>query len=180
MEVSSVIDAAVGFVALNAAYSVLAIVLVLGGLIFFHELGHFIAAKSFRVGVKTFSLGFGPRLFGFKRGTTDYQVAALPLGGYVSMVGEADPADIPAPFTEKDSFALRPPWQRSVIIVAGPLFNLALAWLLYWGLFYVHGQEYLLPEVAAVTEDPSATRAGIQKGHMPLAVADPALPPSAE
>lgn len=170
MEAFSGISAAFGFVSLDAAYSILAIVIVLGGLIFFHELGHFIAAKAFRVGVKTFSLGFGPRIAGFKRGSTDYQLAALPLGGYVSMVGEADPADIPEPFTEKDSFALRPPWQRLVIIVAGPLFNLVLAWLLYWGLFYVQGQEYLLPDVGAVTENSSAQQAGIMKGDRILDV----------
>ena len=162
MQLSSVTDAAIGFVSLDTAYSFLAIILVLGGLIFFHELGHFLMAKAFRVGVKTFSLGFGPRIFGFRKGTTDYQVAAFPLGGYVSMVGEADPADIPEPFTEKDSFSLRPPWQRLIVIVAGPVFNLVLAWFLYWGLFYAHGQEFLIPEVGTVSENSPAMRAGIQ------------------
>ncbi|MCC8194577.1 MAG: RIP metalloprotease RseP [Deltaproteobacteria bacterium] len=162
MDSPSILTAAAGFVSLDAAYSVLAIVLVLGGLIFFHELGHFLAAKAFRVGVKTFSLGFGPRLFGFRKGTTEYQVAVFPLGGFVSMVGEADASDIPEPFTEKDSFALRAPWQRLLIIIAGPLFNLALAWFLYWGIFYAHGQEYLIPEVGTVTENSPAMRAGIE------------------
>ena len=170
MDVQPGITAASGFVSLDAAYSFMAIIVVLGGLIFFHEMGHFLMAKAFRVGVKTFSLGFGPRIFGFKKGTTDYQVAAFPLGGYVSMVGEADPADIPEPFTEKDSFALRPPWQRLIIIVAGPLFNLALAWFLYWGIFYVHGQEYLIPEVGAVAENSPAVAAGIQTGDLVLDV----------
>ena len=167
MDISSVVSAVTS---MDAAYSFLAIVLVLGGLIFFHELGHFIAAKAFRVGVKTFSLGFGPRVFGVRYGATDYQVAALPLGGYVSMVGEADPADIPEPFTARDSFALRAPWQRLVIIVAGPLFNLILACMLYWGLFYVHGQEYLLPEVGGVTRNSAAEFAGVQKGDVILSV----------
>lgn len=167
---SSATAAAFGFLSFDTAYSFLAIVLVLGGLIFFHELGHFLAAKSFRVGVKTFSLGFGPRIFGFKRGSTEYQVAALPLGGFVSMVGEADPADIPEPFTEKDSFILRPAWQRLVIIVAGPLFNLLLAWLLYWGLFYVQGQEYLLPVVGTVSENSPAMHAGVLPGDTITAV----------
>lgn len=155
---------------MESAYSFLVIVLVLGGLIFFHELGHFLAAKSFKVGVKTFSLGFGPRLFGFKKGTTEYQVAAFPLGGFVSMVGEADPKDIPEPFSEKDSFALRPAWQRFIIIVAGPLFNLVLAWFIYWGLFYAHGQEHYLPQVGVVTENSPAMQAGIVPGDMILAV----------
>lgn len=172
METSPIIRAALGFISFDAAYSFLAIVLVLGGLIFFHELGHFLVAKLFRVGVKTFSLGFGPRLFGVRRGTTEYQVAALPLGGYVSMVGEADPADIPEPFTEKDSFALRSPWQRLAIIAAGPLFNLALAWMLYWGLFFVYGQQYLLPEVGAATEGSPAMQAGVLPGDVILSAND--------
>ena len=170
MDASSGVAAASGFLSSGAAYSFLAITLVLGGLIFFHELGHFLAAKAFRVGVKTFSLGFGPRLFGIRKGNTDYQVAAFPLGGFVSMVGEADPADIPEPFTVQDSFALRAPWQRLIIIIAGPLFNLMLAWFLYWGLFYVHGQEYLVPQVGAVSENSPAARAGIEPGDLILEV----------
>lgn len=166
----STINQAAGFLSFDAAVSFLAIILVLGGLIFFHELGHFLAAKAFRVGVKTFSLGFGPRLFGFRKGNTDYQLAAFPLGGYVSMVGEADPADIPAPFTEADSFALRPAWQRLVVIVAGPLFNLVLAWFLYWGIFFGQGQEFLLPQAGIVTEGSPAMRAGVQSGDKILEV----------
>ncbi len=157
-------------ISLDAAYSFLAIILVLGGLIFFHELGHFLAAKAFRVGVKTFSLGFGPRLFGFTKDATNYQVAAFPLGGFVSMVGETDPADIPEPFTEKDSFALRAPWQRLIIIIAGPLCNLALAWFLYWGLFYAHGQEYLIPEVGSIAANSPAMRADLLPKDRILAI----------
>ena len=170
MEASSGIAAVNGFLSLDAVYSFLAIILVLGGLIFFHELGHFLAAKAFRVGVKTFSLGFGPRLFGFSKDNTDYQIAVFPLGGFVSMVGEADPQDIPAPFTVQDSFALRSPWQRLVIVIAGPLFNLMLAWFLYWGIFYVHGQEYLVPQVGTVTENSPAVRAGIEPGDLILEI----------
>ncbi|MDR3073832.1 MAG: RIP metalloprotease RseP [Deltaproteobacteria bacterium] len=167
---TSSVSSAFSLASFDAIYSILAVILVLGGLIFFHELGHFLAAKLFRVGVKTFSLGFGPRLFGLRFGATEYQVAAFPLGGFVSMVGEADAADIPAPFTEKDSFARRPPWQRLVVIVAGPLFNLVLAWFLYWGFFYVHGQEYLLPEVGSVSEQSPADRAGIRAGDRIAAI----------
>ena len=170
MDSSSVTAAVSEFISFNAAYSFLAIILVLGGLIFFHELGHFLAAKAFRVGVKTFSLGFGPRLFGFKKGSTDYQIAVFPLGGFVSMVGETDPKDIPAPFSEEDSFALRSPLQRFIIILAGPLFNLLLAWFLYWGIFYVHGQEYLIPEVGSISESSPAMTAGIQTGDRILEI----------
>jgi regulator of sigma E protease len=170
MEPTFVSHIAASVISLESPYSLLVIVFVLGGLIFFHELGHFLAAKSFKVGIKTFSLGFGPRLLEFKKGTTEYQLAAFPLGGFVSMVGEADPKDIPEPFTEKDSFALRAAWKRLIIIVTGPLFNLVLAWFIYWGLFYVHGQEYLVPKVGSVTAESPALQAGIIPGDMILAV----------
>lgn len=68
--------------------SVIAIILVLGGLIFFHELGHFAIARVFGMGVKTFSLGFGPKLAGFTSGKTEYKLSAIPLGGYVALAGE--------------------------------------------------------------------------------------------
>ena len=142
----------------DSLFGILAVVLVFGGLIFIHELGHFLAAKAFKVGVKTFSLGFGPKLWGVTRNNTLYQVAAFPLGGYVSMVGEADPEDIPAPFSLKDSFACRAAWQRLIIVAAGPVFNLVLAWLIYWGLFASLGQTYLLPQVGSIAEDSPAAQ----------------------
>jgi Predicted membrane-associated Zn-dependent proteases 1 len=74
----------------------LAVLLVFGGLIFFHELGHFLVARCFNMGVRTFSLGFGPRLLSMQRGKTRYQIAAFPLGGYVSLVGEVPFSAIPA------------------------------------------------------------------------------------
>ncbi|MGE4554241.1 MAG: site-2 protease family protein, partial [Desulfovibrionaceae bacterium] len=67
----------------------LAVVLVLGGLIFFHELGHFLVARSLGIGVISFSLGFGPRIWGFRRGRTEYKLSAVPLGGYVQLAGES-------------------------------------------------------------------------------------------
>ncbi len=164
MEQTALTHAFLGLSSSGAAASTLTIAIVLGGLIFFHELGHFLAARLFGIGIKTFSLGFGPKIIGFKRGATLYQVAAVPLGGYVSMVGEQDPADIPEPFTPADSFALRPAWQRLIVIVAGPLFNLFLAWVLYCGLFFVYGQGYLLPEVGSVNEGTPAMSAGIKSG----------------
>ena len=158
------------FIPLDSATGILAVVLVLGGLIFFHELGHFLAARLFRVGVKTFSLGFGPSIFSFMRGPTRYQIAAFPLGGFVSMVGEADPADIPEPFTIKDSFAARPAWQRIVVVAAGPLCNLVLAWLLYASLFLAHGQTYLLPVIGQVSPNSAAAEAGLAPGNTILAI----------
>jgi len=150
--------------------STLSVILVIGGLIFFHELGHFAAARSLGIGVKTFSLGFGPRLFGFRRGQTDYRLALVPRGGYVQLVGEQDEADLPEGFSRHESFALRPAWHRMIVIAAGPLFNFLLAWLLYWGLFWVQGQMFLVPEVGGVQDGSPAQHAGIRKGDRILTI----------
>lgn len=139
-------------------------IVVLGFLIFFHELGHFCLARLFGMGVKTFSLGFGPRLAGFKYGKTDYQIAAVPLGGYVSLVGQDPGEELPEGFTDKEEFASRPPWQRFLVILAGPLFNLILAWFIYWGMFAANGQIIMLPEAGAVQPGSPAAQAGIMTG----------------
>lgn len=140
---------------------ILAIVLVFGGLIFFHELGHFSAARMFGMGVKTFSLGFGPTLLSTKPNKTAYQVALLPLGGYVALVGETDPDELPEGFTREESFSLRPAWQRFIVIAAGPFFNLLLAWALCWGVLYVNGESYRLPVINEVVPASSAHQAGL-------------------
>lgn len=152
--------------------STIAIVLVLGGLIFFHELGHFFVAKSFGVGVKTFSLGFGPKLFGFRKGLTNYQISAVPLGGYVHMVGEGPGAELPEGFEERHSFAGKSAWKRMLIVAAGPFFNFILAWLIYWGLLWAHGQMMVLPEIGTVTDNSPAAEAGIQPGDTVVSVND--------
>src|SRR5579885_768820 len=100
----------------NVATNLFAFVLVLGLLIFAHEAGHFVMAKLFGVRVLVFSFGFGQRLFGFKRGDTDYRVSLIPLGGYVRMAG-----DMPEERQEgdPDEFLSRPKWQRLSILFAG-------------------------------------------------------------
>src|ERR1700737_2385466 len=119
----------------------LGVALVLGVMILVHELGHFIAARIFGVRVDVFSVGFGPRVFGWKRGATDYRVSALPLGGYVRMAGQdpseidsADSTSIPGKGKDEKTQALvkgapdelmsKPRWQRALISFAGPLVNL--------------------------------------------------------
>ncbi|MFN2267789.1 MAG: site-2 protease family protein, partial [Desulfonatronovibrio sp.] len=133
--------------------SALAIILVLGLLIFFHELGHFLVARILGIGVSVFSLGFGPKLLSFNYGKTEYRLSAVPLGGYVSLVGEADDEELPEKFTPKESFARRAPWQRILVVVAGPIFNFILAWFIYWGLFWAHGQMELIAEVGEVADN---------------------------
>ncbi len=115
--------------------SILAIVFVLGLLIFFHELGHFLVAKALGVGVKTFSLGFGPKIWGFRLNRTDMILSAIPLGGYVKLFGEEDD-DYDPRFSEEEDFSKRPPIQRMLVVGAGPIFNLLLAWILYFFCIY--------------------------------------------
>ena len=144
--------------------TVIAVVVVLGGLIFFHELGHFTVARWLGMGVSTFSLGFGPKILKYRKGKTEYALSLVPLGGYVALVGESDPKDIPAGFTEKESFALRPAWQRLLVVAAGPAANIILAWLLCWALALGWGTPLLLPQVGGVVQNGPADKAGIQPG----------------
>lgn len=145
--------------------SIVAFVIVLGVLIFFHELGHFLVARLFGVGVERFSLGFGPRIFGKTIGITDYRISAIPLGGYVKMVGEEpdaqiDPADVPISFTHKHVV------KRIMIVAAGPLFNLLLAGLIFFGIFLVSGTFILKPTIGEVKADTPAWNGGLQQGDV--------------
>jgi regulator of sigma E protease len=138
-------------------------VVVLGVLIFAHELGHFLMARRFGVGVEKFSLGFGPRIFGRRVGITDYRLSAIPLGGYVKMVGEEPdaeltPEEIPLSFTHK------PVWQRFLIVAAGPLANLLLAVVIFFFIFWISGLYELVPVVGEVQEGSPALAAGVQPG----------------
>lgn len=150
--------------------SALAVVLVFGGLIFFHELGHFLAFRCFGVGVITFSIGMGPRLWGIKRGKTEYRIAWLPFGGYVSGVGEYSDEVETLGFTQEEAVNNRPAWQRLIIAFAGPFMNLLIAWLIYWGLTAVMGMAVPLPQVGAVLQDSAAMQTGIRPGDLITAI----------
>lgn len=150
----------------------IAVIVVFGGLIFFHELGHFLVARTFSIGVKTFSLGFGPALAAFKRGKTRYQIAAFPLGGFVSLVGESPNAEMPEGFTPAESFSLRPAWQRFLVIAAGPVFNLLLAWFICWGLLWTNGRVYIPPVVSEIIEGSPAASSPLRAGDRILTVND--------
>ncbi|MBF0102966.1 MAG: RIP metalloprotease RseP [Desulfobacterales bacterium] len=151
--------------------NIIAFIVVLGVLIFFHELGHFLMARWFRVGVERFSLGFGPKIFGKTVGITDYRLSAIPLGGYVKMVGEEpgqdiEPENIPFSFTHK------PVYQRMVIVAAGPLFNLLLALLLFLGVFQWTGLIVYKPCVKEVEKESPADISGLQKGDLIVFIDD--------
>ena len=126
--------------------SIFAIIIVFGGLIFIHELGHFLIARLFNIGVRSFSIGFGPKLLAKTIGNTEYRLSAIPLGGYVALVGEEDNSELPEGFTAKDSFALRPAWQRFCVVIAGATFNIFLAIVIYCSIFYFAGKSYLLAQ----------------------------------
>lgn len=142
---------------------IIAIVLVLAGLIFFHELGHFLAARAMGIGVRTFSIGFGKALCSWQRGKTRYQLSMVPLGGYVDLVGMSKEDVIEAPFTQNDAYLSKSPIRRLVTVGAGPFFNIVLAWFIYWALVW-GGMGLMLPEVGSVKPDSAAAQAGIIPG----------------
>jgi regulator of sigma E protease len=155
----------------NLLTNVVAFVIVLGLLVFFHELGHFLFAKLFKVRVFVFSFGFGKRLFGFKKGETDYRVSAIPLGGYVRMAGESEEEE--GVFDEHD-FLAKPKWQRFLILVAGPGANLIIA-LAFLAFLNMAGTEVLRDSRAilgVVLKDKPAAAAGLKPGDMIIRAGD--------
>jgi regulator of sigma E protease len=152
--------------------TILAFAFVLGVLIFVHELGHFMMARRVGVRVLKFSLGFGPRLVGFKRGDTEYVISAIPLGGYVKMAGE-NPDD---PRTGRpDEFLSKSKWQRFQILIMGPLMNLILAVVVTAGVL-MNGAE--VPSfqskpviVGQVAPNSPAEKAGVRTGDRITSVA---------
>ncbi|KAB1442390.1 RIP metalloprotease RseP [Pseudodesulfovibrio senegalensis] len=150
--------------------SIIAVIVVLGGLIFFHELGHFVVARLLGMGVKAFSLGFGPRIFGFRSGNTDYRLSAFPLGGYVQLAGESGEPEEDDLFPENKLFSARPPWQRMLVVAAGPVFNFLLAFLCFWGLLLANGEMVMAPTVGEVVQGSPAQTAGIQSGDTVLSI----------
>jgi regulator of sigma E protease len=138
---------------------------VLGILIFVHELGHFIVAKSCGVGVEKFSIGFGPKIFGWKKGRTDYMISAIPLGGYVKMVGEEPDAEIEEEEI-KYSFTHKNVWQRFVIVAAGPVFNFLLAVVLYFILYLIYGTYFYPPVIGEIEKNAPAYSANLQTGDV--------------
>jgi regulator of sigma E protease len=160
----------------DALLKVGSIVLLLGGLIFVHELGHFVTAKLLGVKVVRFSIGFGTRLFGFHRGETEYRIALLPLGGYVKMAGD-DPSEELAPEDRGRGFLEQPPWKRLVIAFAGPAFNLAFPIAIYLALGIAqNGDPVPGPVVGTVSPASPAAQAGLESGDRILSVAAPGEP----
>jgi regulator of sigma E protease len=149
--------------------NIISFAIVLGVLIFVHEFGHFLLAKLMGVGVEKFSLGFGPRIVGKKIGMTEYLISAIPLGGYVKMVGESpgkelDESLLPLSFLHKSLF------KRSLIVLAGPVFNVLLSVAIFFVFFQVSGLPIMKPEVGEVQEGMPAHKGGIRPGDRVVSI----------
>jgi regulator of sigma E protease len=153
-----------------------AFILVVGGLVFVHELGHFIVAKLMGVKVLRFSIGFGPRLLWWTHGETEYRISALPLGGYVKMAGDV-PGEDPAPEDRGRGFYEQRPWKRLVIGIAGPGANFLFPILLFSAVWMAqNGASVTAAAVGAVVPGSAAERAGLRPGDRIVSVAAPGEP----
>ena len=148
----------------------LAFLLLIGPLIFIHELGHLLAAKLVGVKVLSFSLGFGPALLKLRLGETEYRLAPIPLGGYVSLLGPTPADDVP-PHEESRALRSKPLWARYLVLFAGPLFNLLLPILLY-GAFFLGHTEVDPPIIGTILDQSAAQEFGLEPGDRVLAVND--------
>jgi regulator of sigma E protease len=164
----------------------IAFVCALGPLVFFHELGHYLVARFFKIPAETFSIGFGREIVGWTdRQGTRWKLAWLPLGGYVKFVGDMSPAGNPAdlesvPAHLRDRiFQTRPAWQRFLVVLAGPAANFLLAILIFTALFSIVGAP-TSSLVGAVSANSPAAKAGIQPGDRILSLAGRPTPTFAD
>jgi regulator of sigma E protease len=150
---------------MSVLISIASIFAVLGVLVFVHEFGHYSVAKLCRVRVEVFSLGFGKRLWGFRRGDTDYRISLLPIGGYVKMAGE-NPME--SRTGDPGEFTSHPRWQRFLIAIAGPAANIILTLAVLTGVFMVHHERPVYADQQAsigwVMSDSAAQNAGLLSG----------------
>ena len=151
-------------------YYIVPLIILLGMLIFIHELGHFLVARWCGVKVEVFSLGFGKKLFQFQRGDTVYCLSAIPFGGYVKMYGEDPRADIPEE-QKRVSFSHKNVWQRIAVVLAGPLMNLFFAAFLFWALAQI-GEKQPAAVVGQLTPASMADQLGFKLGDSILKVND--------
>ena len=153
-------------------FIIIAFILALGPLIFFHELGHYSAARLFGIGAETFSIGFGRKIAGWtdKRGTS-WQVGWLPLGGYVKLAGDMDPTSRPDPEDgDPTHFQNKPLWQRALVVLAGPLANFLLAILIFAAFFMAFGISTTPSDVQRVEPGGAAEAMGIEAGDKIVAI----------
>lgn len=148
--------------------NIISVIILLGILVFVHELGHFLVAKCSGVGVLKFSLGFGPKLVGKKIGETEYIISMIPLGGYVKLLGESADDEI-SEYDEKRSFLKQHVLKKIGIVAAGPVFNFLFA-IIVFAIIYMVGIPVLTSEVGDVQKGSPAFEAGIKGGDIILAI----------
>jgi regulator of sigma E protease len=146
--------------------SVLGFLAMLGPLVVVHEFGHYLFAKLFGVRAETFSVGFGPKIWGKQIGETEWRLAIVPLGGFVKLLGEEPGVEL-APEMKERSLGSKPRWQRLLIFFGGPLFNFLFAILVYIAIF-VMGEPNVASRIARVTPDSAAEKAGFRNGDLIL------------
>ncbi|MEA2013844.1 MAG: RIP metalloprotease RseP [Thermodesulfobacteriota bacterium] len=151
--------------------SLVSVTILLGVLILVHELGHFSVAKYFGVGVLKFSLGFGPRLISKKVGETEYVLSAIPLGGYVKMLGEAEGEEDLSPEDKKRSFRDQTALRKIAIVAAGPLTNFIFA-IVAFALVYSVGVPISTSRIGEVQKDAAAFESGVRNGDVIVAIDD--------
>lgn len=164
---------------LNIIHYVIPFLVLLGVLVFVHEFGHFIVARSLGVSVSAFSIGFGKELWSRtdKKGTV-WKISAIPLGGYCQFLGDADESSSTSDvdlskYTEEEQkhlFATQTPYKKLAIAIAGPLFNYLFAFITFFGLFYFVGSYDIPPIVSEVIKESPAEKAGIIKGDKILEI----------
>jgi regulator of sigma E protease len=147
---------------------ILAFILLIGPLIFIHELGHLLAAKLVNVKVVRFSLGFGPALARLRIGETEYRIAPIPLGGYVTLLG-ASPDEPVHPQEQDRALRNKPLWARYLVLGAGPVFNLLLPLFLYFA-FYLGHTTIAPPIIGTVLDDSAAAASDLQPGDRIVAI----------
>ena len=154
------------------ATSLLSFTVALGVLVFVHELGHFLVAKRVGVRVQRFSIGFGPVVFSWRRGETEYAVSAIPMGGYVKMLGEDDEDEAGVAMEPERAFSTQPVWKRAAIVGAGPLMNFVFAFVMYTALFASIGVELPSnqPRVGGVSVGMPAEQAGLRPGDRVVSI----------
>ncbi len=150
-------------------------IVVLGIVVFVHEWGHYIVARLCGVKVESFSIGFGPEIFGFHdKARTRWKISLLPLGGYVKMFGDADPTSAQpgeqaytmTAAEKKVAFFAQPVWARALIVAAGPMVNFIFTFIIFVGLFTLEGQPFTPPMVGDVGKDTPAAAAGLKPGDI--------------
>jgi regulator of sigma E protease len=148
----------------GVVYDIVAFLIVISVIVLIHEFGHFIVAKKMGVKVEKFSLGFGPKVFGRQIGETEYVISALPLGGYVKLLGE-DPSEELPEEDKKRSYSNLPPHKKFLIIFFGPFFNFVLAAIIFT-IIFMAGRPILKPVIGGVMKGKPAAVAGLKKGDI--------------